>query len=353
MSLSQTLLLQSWFTLCAFLLEIPTGVIADIFSRRLSLILAAAFMVLGHAWYPIIPQFWSFMIGEFLLATGLALASGATEALACDSMQKDQFKTVLPRLNSLSMLGIMIGPLVGGILLNWFSPREVMWLQSVPSLLGLMVAFSLVEPPRQGDDVSETTRFWETFQMGWNFFRSHKSMQLLALDMAAVAGVAKMMVWLHQAVLMGKVEVSWFGWIMSSAVLLEMIAMNSYSWIAHKRGSRHEIIFWSGLLSAIGFFLAAIAGQLWLILVGVYLAIGIGMSRKPFFAVIFNEKISSAQRATILSTVAMSSQIFLAVLNPVVGWLADWSIEGTFLLLGSGLLAFVGFSGWKLQKHQL
>jgi DHA3 family tetracycline resistance protein-like MFS transporter len=334
-------------------LEIQTGVVADIFSRKLSLILAAAFMVAGHVWYPLIPQFWSFMIGEFLLATGLALASGATEALACDSMQKEQFKTVLPRLNSLSMLGIMIGPLVGGVLLHWIDPREVMLLQAIPSLLGFLVAFTLVEPPRQGDDISETTRFWETFQIGWQFFRSHKNMQLLALDMAVVAGVGKMMVWLHQAVLMGKMEVSWFGWIMSSAVLLEVIAMSAYSWIAKKRGNRHEIIFWSSLVPAIGFFLAALAGQLWLILLGIYLAIGIGMSRKPFFAVIFNEKITSAQRATILSTVAMSSQIFLAVLNPIVGWLADWSVEGTFLILGSGLVLFVCFSGWKLQGYEL
>ncbi len=353
LSLSQTLILQSWFTLCVFVLEIPTGVIADVFSRRLSLILAGFFMILGHTWYPVFPHFMSFMVGEFLLATGAALASGATEALACDSVDKSRYKTILPRLNSLSMLGIMIGPLIGGILLHWLTPREVMWLQAVPSILATIVALSLHEPEREKIVESEATRFWDTFQAGWQFFRGHKTIQFLALDMAVIAGVAKMMIWLYQAALLGKIEITWFGWIMATAVLLEMIAMNSYGWIAQKRGSRHEVIFWSGLLATSGFFLVALAGQLWLILLGIYLSIGIGMSRKPFFAVIYNEKISSAQRATILSTIAMSSQIFLAILNPIVGKFADWSLNGSFLILGLGLLGFVMFSGWKLRKQTI
>lgn len=353
LSLTQTLLLQSWFTFWAFVLEVPTGVVADVFSRRASLIWGSVVASIGFFLYPLWSNLAWFMLAEFLLALGFALRSGATEALACDSVVEKDYSRVLTRLGSVSMFGIILGPLVGAILVNWIEPRWVMWAQGIPALLSLGLAWRLVEPPRQTNQDSETTRFWDTLLTGWRFFRHHPTLQWLALDMAVVAGVAKMMVWLNQARLDGLVPVTWFGWIMSSAVLMELVAMNAYAWLGTRWGNRHAIIFWSGLIPAIGLLLAAGSQHLVLILLGVYLSIGLGMSRKPFFAVIFNEKISSRQRATILSTIAMTSQLLLAGFYPVFGRLADWSVEGTFGILGGGLLLFVVYSGWRLRQVEV
>lgn len=352
LSLAETLALQSWFTLCVFVLEIPTGVIADVWSRRLSLILGSIVATIGYFWYPLFSHVAAFALGEFLLALGLALRSGATEALACDSVSPAQYRRVLPRLDSLSMVGIILGPILGAIALQWVEPRWIMMSQAIPSFFSIFVALSLREPPRRIDETkpaAEATRVWDTFLTGWHFLRQHREIQVLALDMSVVAGVAKMMVWLYQARLDSLIAEQWFGWITATAVLLELLAMNLYGWLTQHGVSRSRVIFLSGALPVFGFLLAGLSTHVVLILIGVYLAIGFGMSRKPFFAVMYNERISSGQRATILSTIAMTSQLFLAVLNPVIGRMADWSVTGTFTFLGVLLAGFVLLSSGLLK----
>ncbi len=378
LSIAQTLLLQSWFTFCAFALEIPTGVIADVFSRKLSLILGALIAIIGFLWYPVYPNFWFFMFGEFLLALGLALRSGAGEALLCDSIPKASYSRALPRFGSFGMLGIVIGPLIGAVLVNFFEPRWIFLLQAIPSVLALLLALTLSESSKSqqlakssadvlesnslenaefaekaSKSIAESTRVWDTFLSGWQFFKSHQYLKLLALDMAVVAGVAKMMIWLYQVRLAGLVSLEWFGWIISSAVLLELVAMNLYNYVANRWQNRRAVIFISGVLPAIGFLLAGLSQNICFILLGIYLAISVGMSRKPFFSVIYNENISSARRATILSTIAMSSQLFLAVLHPIIGKLADWSVSGSFIVLGIGLFIFSVWSSWRLRFFEI
>src|SRR5687768_254396 len=74
LSLTQVQLLQSWFMLCFFLLEIPTGAVADYFGRKQSLIFGAVLSSIGIAYYGLVPpSFIAFMIGEFVLAAAMAL----------------------------------------------------------------------------------------------------------------------------------------------------------------------------------------------------------------------------------------------------------------------------------------
>ena len=74
-------LLQAWFLLWIFALEIPTGVIADRLGRKISvglgcLLLAADLLVFG-----LVRRYEVFFLGEFLGAVGMTLISGAEQAL--------------------------------------------------------------------------------------------------------------------------------------------------------------------------------------------------------------------------------------------------------------------------------
>jgi len=54
--------------------------------------------------------------------------------------------------------------------------------------------------------------------------------------------------------------------------------------------------------------------------------------------------IPSDKRATVISSVFMLQTLVLAVMNPIVGKLADWSLNNTFIILGVAALIFTFIS---------
>jgi len=57
------MILQAIFTLSVFFLEIPTGVVADKFGRKISLSLAGLISAGGFLIYASYPNFWIFALG--------------------------------------------------------------------------------------------------------------------------------------------------------------------------------------------------------------------------------------------------------------------------------------------------
>lgn len=71
----------------AFALEIPSGVFADLFSRRRLLILASLVTAVGFAAWTLFPSYPAFAVGFVLWGAGTAMRSGALEALAYEELR--------------------------------------------------------------------------------------------------------------------------------------------------------------------------------------------------------------------------------------------------------------------------
>lgn len=82
----QLLLVGAVLEAACFLLEIPTGVIADVYSRRLSVILACLFLGLGMVMVAAFPQFWWLLAAMVVCAVGYTCLSGAFQAWLADEV---------------------------------------------------------------------------------------------------------------------------------------------------------------------------------------------------------------------------------------------------------------------------
>ncbi len=63
-----------------FIFEIPTGVVADVFSRRLSIIIGWMVMGGGLVLEALVPRFGVILVAQALWGFGYTFTSGATEA---------------------------------------------------------------------------------------------------------------------------------------------------------------------------------------------------------------------------------------------------------------------------------
>lgn len=149
-SFTQVMILQSWFMFWIFILEVPTGAFADYVGRKQSLVLAVAVNILAAIVYASVPDFYVFLLGEFLWALSVALMSGTEHALVYDTLNKmgetKKSKTVFGRIESFRLAGIMAGAPIGSIIAAYYGLRETMLLLVVPFSIAFFIAMTFKEP---------------------------------------------------------------------------------------------------------------------------------------------------------------------------------------------------------------
>lgn len=124
MTLSQFAILNVVWAITIILLEVPSGAIADTFGRKRLMVFATATMVLEMALVCFIPLgnvtlvFYALLINRILSGFAEAMASGADEALAYDSLvaqgKEHLWSKALALLMNRSAIAMMIAMLVGG-----------------------------------------------------------------------------------------------------------------------------------------------------------------------------------------------------------------------------------------------
>jgi len=102
-------------TVC-FICQVPTGVLADLYSRRLSLIfgvlvVGAAFVLEG-----LIPTFVAIMIAQGLYGVGACFMGGAEEAWITDEVGEEKAAHAFLRGSQISQVGNVLGALLGAAL---------------------------------------------------------------------------------------------------------------------------------------------------------------------------------------------------------------------------------------------
>ena len=120
MSFGQILLLQGIFGLFILLSEFPSGVLADLKSRKQVLMLGQLAIVSGITIYMISSSFIGFLVAELFFAIGLSFKSGTDNAFAYDSYleinQPEQSDNLIARGQQLTLFGNIFMLSIGGLL---------------------------------------------------------------------------------------------------------------------------------------------------------------------------------------------------------------------------------------------
>jgi len=351
---TQIMILQSWFMFWIFFLEVPTGVVADFLGRKHSLILASVINAVAAIIYSSYPNFFIFLIGEFLWAMSAALLSGANEAFVYDTLNKinesEKSKKIFGRMESFHLVGIMIGALLGSIIAAQFGLNIPMFLMVVPLTLAFFVGLFLKEPKTAKS--AETKRYINILKGGVKFFYKNKVLKILAIDMIFIGTVSYFMIWFYQLMLkQAGIDIIYFGLVHAAFVLSQILIMNNYERLEEIFGSKRRLIFLSALITGIMFVVGGLTSFAPIVLLVIIVGGGFGLSRRPLFISYMNKYIPSPQRATVLSTISMFRRICLVVVNPLIGMLVDWSLNYTLIILGTAAIIFSFVS--KVEENHL
>jgi MFS family permease len=339
-SISQFLLLESFFSVCIFLFEVPTGAIADRFGRKKTISCSILFLIIGALVYSSTPNFYIFMLGEFFWAIGASLASGCDEALVYDTLRKikkeKSSKSVFSKYESAGLMGLVLGAPLGSFIASVAGLQAPMILLTVPLSIALAISFTLKEPKFARKKID----YLKTMLDGTKYFFTHKTLKILAFDMISVSLVAYFLFLLNQKMLLNAgLGVEYLGFVFSAFVLAQIVVINNFSRLERLFGSKKRLIFFSSMIAGVMLIVGNMTSYLPLVLVSIVVAVAFGSSRSVLFSSYYNKFIPSNKRATVLSSISMTRRLTIAIANVLIGIFIDSYF--TFALIALGIFAIV------------
>jgi len=335
-SLFQVQILQSWFSVWVFVLEVPTGAIADKIGRKHSITLGAITIAIATIVYGSIPSFYIFLLAEFLFAVGYALNSGADQALLYDTLKsqgrEDESKKVLGVADALTLAGMMMAALMGSVIASRLGLNAPQYLTAIPMLIAASIAWSIPEPKVHTN--SESKRYLDIVKQGFGTIRKNPVIRTLAFDSVVVSSAAYFVVWYYQPFMekLG-IPIIYFG--LAHAILIgsEILVSSNFARLEKILGVGKAYLRNSAILVTSVFLLAALYQHWVTLLLLIIIGGGVGYTRATYITAIANKHIDSSSRATTLSSIGMIRRLALVPLNPAIGYLAGRSLPLAFVVI--------------------
>ncbi|MDR3208412.1 MAG: MFS transporter [Rickettsiales bacterium] len=331
-TLGEFFLIQGLFSVVAFLFEIPSGYLSDVFSRKKILVLGGLIQLAAMTWLIWAEGFWGVMAVEAMLGVASALFSGTKEAYVFDLLKRmkreNQYVKENGSVQTFTRAGTTIGTLVGGAIYA-FSGSLLLAIEALSVLMAVGMLVWLPELREVRRKVAPESSPIKDCLAVVKMSVRHPEIKWLMIFPALYGGFTKLLMWVMQPMMEAAlVPVALFGLFMG----LNQGFRALFSKIAHRllafMGARRLMILCMATLAA-GFMLvvAAIesAGHMALVyaITSVFAVIP---AMQAMVALVMknyvHHRIQSNERGTILSVNAMFSQIasgiVLMLAKPVI-----------------------------------
>lgn len=329
----QLVLVGTVLELTVFIFEIPTGIVADMRSRRLSVIIGYFMIGVGFMIEGSFPFFGTILLAQVIWGIGATFTSGAEDAWLADELGEEGLSQVYLRGSQLAQLGTLVG--IGfSVLLGQITFGLPMFIGGL--LIALMAVFLALFMPETGFTPSESAgrQNWQmmgdTFKKGTNLVKGHRVLMII-MAMTFFFGLSSEgLDRLWEAHFLENITfptlanwnvVTWFGLINVGQLLLNLVLTE----VVRRRVKTDEnstavlfLMLANGgyILSLIVFALASNfpVGLLSIWSIGVFRRIG-----NPIFAAWVNKKLKSETRATVLSMRGQLDAIGQFIGGPIIG----------------------------------
>ncbi len=341
-SFSQVLYLNAAFMFFVFILEIPTGTIADFFGRKVSMQISCFISCVAVLVYISYPDFYVFLAAEFIFAVGASLMSGADSAFIYDTLKElgrsHESKRVFGRTESFKLAGILIGAFFGSFIakINLKAPFLFM---AVPIGIAGLITFTLKEPSIFDGENKKSYR--KTLLEGINCFIESHELKILVFDMVFVGAISWLVIYFYQLFLISaNVDVKYFGSVHSAMALSQILIIQNFTGIEKILGAKRKLLSLGAIIPGICFILMGNVKYVPVLITSIVLAAGFGLSRAPLFISYMNKFIPSDKRATVLSVTSMLQMMAISIIYLVAALLSEWSVPWTIILFGCLLCLF-------------
>ncbi len=344
LTVEQFALLNTVWAVTIFCAEVPSGALADIVGRKYLLVITSLLMLAEMGLIAFIPTgdstlvFWAFLTNRVLSGLAEAMASGADEAIAYDSLaahgNPDDWPKVLSLQMRLRSIGTIVTVTVGALVydpnvvnrvLSWLGStitltqqttmRFPIYLTLVLAVLTILVALRMTEEKQAGEEThfNTLTALKMTWQAGLWITRTPFALTVILFGMCYDHCLRMIVTMTSQYYRLIQLPEASFGVIGSAIALLGLLTPKIAEYMVEKNSPTANMwwvsgISLTGLIGLTGFF------DYWGVLP--MTLIFVAMMFVSFFTSHYLNRITaSKQRATVLSFKGMAFNLAYGVIG--------------------------------------
>lgn len=353
----QLMLVGTVLETACFVFEIPTGVVADLYSRRRSVLIGMFLYGIGFLMEGALPWFGTVLLAQVVWGCGDTFITGALEAWIASEEAGKPMDKVFMRGSQLGQLGGIAGVVLGTLLGNFNLQMPIVLAGILCLLFGLILLrfmpetnFSPALEERQG----LLKDFANLFKLNLSFVKGAPVLlALLAITLCgglASEGFDRLSTahFLEDTVMpdIGPLNsVTWFGVISLIGSGLGVIASQLFISRMEKKGavSRTGLVMSASAGYILCLVLFAVSRDFWFMLLVFLLAGLMRTIKEPVLAAWMNDHVEEKMRATVFSTSGQLDSFGQIIGGPIVGLVAQqasvpWGLACTAFLLLPALL---------------
>ncbi len=334
-STEQSFILKACYSLSIVVFEIPSGYAADMWGRKITIVMGSILGSVGFLFYCVFSGFYAFMMAEIILGLGMSFISGADSAMIYDTLKvhgrERDFVKYEGRNFSVGNFAEALAGLAGGAL-AYINLRYPFYAQTIIASAAIPASLTLIEPATA---VTQATKsFADIISIVRKALVTNKALRWNLIYSSIMGSATLAMAWIYpirlQQLGFNEMAIGLTHTILN--LMLGFITLYAYR-IEQKLSARFTV--WLTSLGIVNGFIMAGLGNEWLlilILLAFYFCRGIAT---PILKDYINRITSSDIRATILSIRSLLIRAFFAVIGPFFGFLTDhFSLKEAFILLG-------------------
>jgi len=343
LSFAQFMMGEAIFAAVVILMEVPSGWISDIWSRKMVMVVGTALNIAGYGLLWVADGFALAAFAQGVIGVSCSLMSGTNTALLYDSLaacgREGEYRRQEGFRHGVNLYAIGGSCLAGGFLYGWNIYAPLIF-SLLTSLVALILALFMVEPVRVKEpahknplaDMLATMRF---------ALHGHAEIAGIILLSSCVFASTKMLLWAQQpyyALL--AVPAGAYGALMAAGFALGGLGAQ----LGHRVDGRFNDT--RVLLACAAFvFIACLVNGLWPgyaglpLMVGGSLIYGFGF---PLVQAALNARAPTARRATILSAAQLMVSLIAIPLYFLIGIATDMGGVTVALKMLAGLMAATG-----------
>ncbi len=348
----QLMVVGAAMELSRLLFEIPTGVVADLYSRRLSVVIGFALIGLSLVMESSFPFFMPILLAQVLWGLGYTFTSGATQAWLSDEIGEERANRAFLTANRYDLYGNVVGVLAAMLLAGLTSVSTLILVSGVAwivlAVLLLCVMSEQGFQPVRPEALNTFQHMAATFRKGIRTVRLRPALPAIlgvGLFYGMTAGFDRLWVWhlvdrFDLPVLFGNNDLALFGVLEFTGILLSITMTHQIEKRCISLPPRRIGHLMLAITAAIAVSIAAFGWAPFLgLALGLYLIIySLRELTDPLIMAWMNQRLDPDVRATILSMTGQAEAIGQVSGGLIVGLLAKAVSVPMALSLCGGLL---------------
>ena len=342
--------------------EVPTGILADAYSRRRSVIIGYAILAIGFLVWASVPRLWVILLAQVFWALGYAFTSGAQEAWIADEVGDDSVGPIFLRSAQIGQLAAFIGIFVGVSLaivdlqIPFFMSGTLFLLLS--GFLFLFMVERNFKPAGSVDGVFGGIKV--TLRSSASAIRG-RAVIVFTLAVVAIFGAsseafdrlwpAHLMEQVNLPEMAGLDPLVWFAVIPSGGLLLGVGitgVVGKTGAVTTRSGPTRTLAVMTALL-ALALFAFAFTSSLFALVITYWVVVALRHSSRPVLLTWINRGLDPSVRATVISMHSQGDSLGQVTFGPVIGIVATirsirfgLAVGAAALVPALGLLVIAG-----------